>query len=267
MIFSLFQETDGDIFSKKTFVINASGVTESLRGAKDGICIFGVNLPESKDYLPDVLLNVPEDKKKKIKKQNIFLIYYRKDLQKFYLEPVFDNKEIFFVFVKLLNPYLLTTESIAFCVLSYIFKIKVNKSNNKEVIIEYGKNENLTQVEFNCEKKKEFYIGRKQGSDIELPESEISREQAMIYYEKDNWYIKDGGKEKPSGSGTWLFLEKRYEITNDIIFMVGSSTIKLEYRPPQSDKDKEDKEIKELKKENSNEKNNMNKNENLEEKK
>jgi len=195
------------------------------------------------------------------------LIYYRKDLQKFYLEPVFDNKEIFFVFVKLLNPYLLTTESIAFCVLSYIFKIKVNKSNNKEVIIEYGKNENLTQVEFNCEKKKEFYIGRKQGSDIELPESEISREQAMIYYEKDNWYIKDGGKEKPSGSGTWLFLEKRYEITNDIIFMVGSSTIKLEYIPPQSDKDKEDKEIKELKKENSNEKNNMNKNENLEEKK
>ena len=267
MIFSLIQETDGDIFSKKTFVINASGVTESLRGAKDGICIFGVNLPESKDYLPDVLLNVPEDKKKKIKKQNIFLIYYRKDLQKFYLEPVFDNKEIFFVFVKLLNPYLLTTESIAFCVLSYIFKIKVNKSNNKEVIIEYGKNENLTQVEFNCEKKKEFYIGRKQGSDIELPESEISREQAMIYYEKDNWYIKDGGKEKPSGSGTWLFLEKRYEITNDIIFMVGSSTIKLEYRPPQSDKDKEDKEIKELKKENSNEKNNMNKDENSEEKK
>ena len=267
MIFSLIQETDGDIFSKKTFVINASGVTESLRGAKDGICIFGVNLPESKDYLPDVLLNVPEDKKKKIKKQNIFLIYYRKDLQKFYLEPVFDNKEIFFVFVKLLNPYLLTTESIAFCVLSYIFKIKVNKSNNKEVIIEYGKNENLTQVEFNCEKKKEFYIGRKQGSDIELPESEISREQAMIYYEKDNWYIKDGGKEKPSGSGTWLFLEKRYEITNDIIFMVGSSTIKLEYNPPHTDK--ENKEDKEIKKENANinEKNNMNKDENSEEKK
>ena len=268
MIFSLIQETEGDIFSKKTFVINASGVTESLRGAKDGICIFGVNLPESKDYLPDVLLNVPEDKKKKIKKQNIFLIYYRKDLQKFYLEPVFDNKEIFFVFVKLLNPYLLTTESIAFCVLSYIFKIKVNKSNNKEVIIEYGKNENLTQVEFNSEKKKEFYIGRKQGSDIELPESEISREQAMIYYEKDNWYIKDGGKEKPSGSGTWLFLEKRYEITNNIIFMVGSSTIKLEYNPPQTDKEnKEDKEIKEIKKEIVEDKNNVNINGNSEEKK
>ena len=190
---------------------------------------------DNKQYVPDVLLNVPEDKKKKIKKQNVFLIYYRKDLQKFYLEPVFDNKEIFFVFVKLLNPLLLTTDSIAICVLSYIFKIKVNKNNKKELIIEYGKNENLTQIEFNCDKKKEFYIGRKQDSDIELPESEVSREQAMIYYEKENWYIKDGGKEKASGSGTWLFLEKRYEITNDIIFMVGSSTIKLEYIKPQPD--------------------------------
>lgn len=194
-----------------------------------------MEFPDNKQYVPDVLLNVPEDKKKKIKKQNVFLIYYRKDLQKFYLEPVFDNKEIFFVFVKLLNPLLLTTDSIAICVLSYIFKIKVNKNNKKELIIEYGKNENLTQIEFNCDKKKEFYIGRKQDSDIELPESEVSREQAMIYYEKENWYIKDGGKEKASGSGTWLFLEKRYEITNDIIFMVGSSTIKLEYIKPQPD--------------------------------
>ena len=185
-------------------------------------------------------LNISDDKKSKIKKQNIFLIYYRKDLQKFYLEPVFDNKEVFAFFVKLINPYLLTTESIAFCVLSYIFKIKVNKMNKKEVVIEYGKNENLTQVEFNCEKKKEFYIGRKQDSDIELRENEISREQAMIYYENENWYIKDGGKEKPSGSGTWLFLDKRYEINNDIIFLVGSSTIKLEYIKPQIDLEKKE---------------------------
>ena len=184
------------------------------------------------------------------------MIYYRKDLQKFYLEPVFDNKEIFFVFVKILNPYLLTTESIAFCVLSYIFKIKVNRSNNKELII-------CLKPQFKNED-----IGRKQGSDIELPESEISREQAMIYYEKDNWYIKDGGKEKPSGSGTWLFLEKRYEITNNIIFMVGSSTIKLEYNPPQTEKDdKKEKEIKEIKKEIVEDKNNVNINGNSEEKK
>mgnify|MGYP002527040448 CR=1 FL=1 len=69
----------------------------------------------------------------------------------------------------------------------------------------------------------------KQDADIEITESQVSREQAMIYYENGNWYIKDGGKEKPSGSGTWLFLDKKYEIKSDIVFMVGSSSIKLDY--------------------------------------
>ena len=204
-----------------------------MRKGKDGISIFGVPLPGNEEYIPDVKLNIPEEKKAEIRKQNIFLIYYRKDLQKFFLEPVFDNKEVFFVFVKIMNPYLLTTESVAFCVLSYIFKIRVNNTNKKELIIEYGVNENLKQVEFNCEKKKEFYIGRKQDADIEITESQVSREQAMIYYENENWYIKDGGKEKPSGSGTWLFLDKKYEIISNMIFMVGTSTIKLEYNLPE----------------------------------
>ena len=168
------------------------------------------------------------------------MIYYRKDLQKFFLEPVFDNKEVFFVFVKVISPYLLTTESTGFCVLNYIFKIKVNSNNKKELLIEYGTNENLSQVEFNCEKKTEFYIGRKQDADIEITESQVSREQAMIYYENDNWFIKDGGKEKPSGSGTWLFLDKKYEIRSDIIFMVGSSSIKLEYIPPEKIEEKKE---------------------------
>ena len=75
----------------------------------------------------------------------------------------------------------------------------------------------------------------------------------MIYYENEKWYIKDGGKEKASGSGTWLFLEKRYEITNDIIFMVGSSTIKLEYIKPSNEEEKKEiNEIKETNKEKEN---------------
>jgi len=225
------------MLSNKTYEINARGITPSLRGGKDGISIFGINFPNNKDYLPDVRLNVPEEKIKKIKKQNVFLIYYRKDLQKFFLEPVFDNKEVFFVFVKIINPYLLTTEVVAFCVLSYIFKIRVNKNNKKELLIEYGTNENLSQIEFNCEKKTEFYIGRKQDADIEINESQFSREQTMIYYENDNWYIKDGGKEKPSGSGTWLFLDKKYEIKSDMIFMVGTSSIKLDYISQDKNKD------------------------------
>ena len=157
--------------------------------------------------------------------------------------------------MKIQNPYLLTKESAAFCVLSYIFKIKVNSENPKELLIEYGKNENLSQVEFNSNKKTEFYIGRKQDADIEITESQVSREQAMIYYKNDNWYIKDGGKEKPSGSGTWLFLDKKYEIKSDMIFMVGSSSIKLEYILPQKNEKEETSKTKDTeKKEEKNEK-------------
>ena len=65
--------------------------------------------------------------------------------------------------------------------LNYIFKIKVNANNKKELLIEYGTNEHLREVEFNCDNKKEFYIGRKQDADIEIAESQVSREQAMIY--------------------------------------------------------------------------------------
>jgi len=77
----------------------------------------------------------------------------------------------------------------------------------------------------------------------------------MIYYENGNWYIKDGGKEKPSGSGTWLFLDKNYEIKSDMIFMVGSSTIKLDYILPENiEKEKEKldekKDVKNVKEEN-----------------
>ena len=238
-IFYIIQETEGNIFSDKTYSINARGITPSLRKGKDGISIFGVKLSESTNT-PDVLLNIPEEKIQKIKNPNIFLIYYRKDLQKYFLEPVFYNKEVFGLFVKLNNPYLLTTETVVFCVLSYIFKIKVNNNNKKELLIEYGVNENLSQIEFNCDKKTEFFIGRKQDADIEITESQVSREQAMIYYENEKWYIKDGGKEKPSGSGTWLFLDKQYEIKSDMIFMVGSSSIKLDYITSENKDETED---------------------------
>ena len=50
----------------------------------------------------------------------------------------------------------------------------------------------------------------------------------MIYYDKGSWFIKDGGKEKASGSGTWLYVETKYEIKEDCTFKVGPSTMKLE---------------------------------------
>jgi hypothetical protein len=48
-------------------------------------------------------------------------------------------------------------------------------------------------------------MGRKADCDLVINDPRFSREQAMFYFDskKNNWFVKDGSSEKPSGSGTW----------------------------------------------------------------
>jgi hypothetical protein len=48
-------------------------------------------------------------------------------------------------------------------------------------------------------------MGRKTDCDLVINDPRFSREQSIFYYDstKSTWFIKDGSKEKPSGSGTW----------------------------------------------------------------
>ena len=147
-------------------------------------------------------------------------------MQKYYLESINENKEHLFIFVLLSTPHILTTETVIVSVLNYNFKIKTSQ-DKKEVIIEHGQSENLSTSVFKHEDKKTFFIGRKTDADIVINEGQVSREQAMIYYENDNWYIKDGG-ERPSGSGTWLFINKKYQIKDNFIFKIGPSKMKID---------------------------------------
>ena len=147
-------------------------------------------------------------------------------MQKYYLESISENKEYFFIFVLLSSPHILTQETVIVSVLNYNFKIRTSE-DKKEVIIEYGQSENLSKSVFSNEDKKIFYIGRKTDADIVITEGQVSREQTMIYFENDNWYIKDGG-ERPSGSGTWLFINKKYQIQDSFIFKIGPSKMKID---------------------------------------
>jgi pSer/pThr/pTyr-binding forkhead associated (FHA) protein len=147
-------------------------------------------------------------------------------MQKYYLESVNENKEHFFIFVLLSSPHILTQETVIVSVLNYNFKIKTSE-DKKEVIIEYGQSENLSKSVFSNEEKKVFYIGRKTDADIVITEGQVSREQTMIYFENDNWFIKDGG-ERPSGSGTWLFINKKYQIQDSFTFKIGPSKMKID---------------------------------------
>ena len=190
-------------------------------------------------------------------------------MQKYYLESISENKEYFFIFVLLSSPHILTQETVIVSVLNYNFKIRTSE-DKKEVIIEYGQSENLSKSVFSNEDKKIFYIGRKTDADIVITEGQVSREQTMIYFENDNWYIKDGG-ERPSGSGTWLFINKKYQIQDSFIFKIGPSKMKIDVdknNNDDNDNNKNDNNDNNNKNDNKNDNNeNNNKNDNKKEEK
>ena len=120
------KELEGSFLTNKTIKLNAKGVNpNSANNRGDGITIFGIPKPDL-SFNPDVTLNLPEDKIANIKNPKCFLIYYRRDLQKYYIESIAENKEIFFIFVLLSTPFLLTTETVIVSILNFNFKIKTN---------------------------------------------------------------------------------------------------------------------------------------------
>lgn len=78
--------------------------------------------------------------------------------------------------------------------------------------------------------KEKWQIGRKTECDLVVNDQRFSREQTTFIYDKINgtWFIKDGGSEALSRTGTWLFVDKPYYIKQDIQFKLGPSLMKIE---------------------------------------
>lgn len=91
----------------------------------------------------------------------------------------------------------------------------------------------------NHKDKSVFYIGRKPECDIVLNETQFSREQFIIYFENGNWFIKDGGKENPSTNGTWLYVEKKYQINDSFTFKIGPAKMKVNVVQPNANINKQ----------------------------
>lgn len=74
------------------------------------------------------------------------MIYYRRDLQNYYLDNFDENKEKYFIFVLLEQPYAIYEgEDVLVSVLDYNFKLSVDKST-KDLNIEYGQGNNLEKA-------------------------------------------------------------------------------------------------------------------------
>ena len=71
-------------------------------------------------------MNIEQSLFKYINNPLIFKIYYRRELQKYYLETVEDNSINFYIFILIEKPFLLRTETIIISIQNYNFKIKVS---------------------------------------------------------------------------------------------------------------------------------------------
>ena len=158
-----------------------------------------------------------------------FKIEYDKSLQKYFLK---DMGHGFGTFI-LINNILIKENNIINIGDSYIvFSFKMendisteNESNDESLYLKIynGKRKYEPIIIKNKYDTKLYTIGRSENNDVMIEDNMLSREHCFIYYDKKNWYIKDGNKNgSPSTNGTWLFAYEPIEILNEMVFKSNS---------------------------------------------
>ena len=54
----------------------------------------------------------------------------------------------------------------------------------------------------------------------------MSRIQCRLEYTENGWVLKDGDEMKKSTNGTWLYVDKPFEVHNNLIFKAGDLLFK-----------------------------------------
>jgi len=61
-------------------------------------------------------------------------------------------------------------------------------------------------------------VGRTPNCDIRIEDKLLSKTQAVIFHDGENWVIRDGFQDKESTNGTWLYLNEDCEIRSGMVF-------------------------------------------------
>ena len=89
----------------------------------------------------------------------------------------------------------------------------------------FGENEQR-KISFDSRVNKLIRIGRLQNNetDVVFVDEDVSRKQCILIYEDNNWYINDGDGENPSSNGTWFYPEKYFNITDNLVIRMGTTS-------------------------------------------
>ena len=72
-------------------------------------------------------------------------------------------------------------------------------------------------------------IGRVDSNKISIKSNKLSRHQCQIEYKQGFWEVVDGDGTKHSTNGTWIFIEKPYEIYEGMVFKAGQTLFECHY--------------------------------------
>ena len=89
----------------------------------------------------------------------------------------------------------------------------------------FGENEQR-KISFDSRVNKLIRIGRLQNNetDVVFIDEDVSRKQCILIYEDNNWYINDGDGENPSSNGTWFYPEKYFNISDNLVIRMGTTS-------------------------------------------
>lgn len=205
-------QEDGDILPKhKTeILINARGLVGGGRNLGDGVALFG----NSKLFESDIKLDLSSQYSAKNYKSYpyIFAIYYKYENKTYYLRGYTgEGADHRMLFVKLTGDNTLIIKKKEILLIgNAIIQITPLPPNCIEIYILTNINNEqsniVTKRIFDKDNITEITIGRdSQCTYAFANDKSFSRLNTRIVYESDNWIIKDGGDERPSKNGTWVF--------------------------------------------------------------
>lgn len=100
----------GDAFNNEELIITSAGLKTSLRGARDSVTFFGCRQTDNTiDKMIDYELNISNSNISQVYSSILFLIYFKKDMKRFYIKSYIQNKDssniIPNVIIQITEPY------------------------------------------------------------------------------------------------------------------------------------------------------------------
>ncbi len=166
----------------------------------------------------------------------VFIIFFRKENQKFYIKSNPEHKHLSGnVIVKLNhNTNFPIVKNQKVLISEHLLDVSPENEGRLQLIVINGnsdKKENsvLKKISFDPNETKKVTVGRDKSAIVCLKDNGFSKIHSTFLFDanKKIWELRDGTDYKPSTNGTWIYAESSYEICDNMVIEVGTSKLKI----------------------------------------